>query len=61
MRQITIGVTIWNVYEHVPQYDRRAGPTLVFASDGAMRRVRDFPDRWWELSDDELLAISWNR
>jgi hypothetical protein len=61
VRRITIGATVWNVFEHIPEYDRRASATLVFASEGAMRRVRNFPQQWWDLPDDELLAISWRR
>ncbi len=61
VREIVVGVTLWRVFEHVPQYDRRARTTLVFVSEGAMRRVRDFPAHWWELSDEELLGISWRR
>lgn len=60
-REIVVGATVWRVYEHVPQYDRRAAATLVFVSEGAMRRVRDFPPQWWDLSDDELLGVSWRR
>ena len=60
-RVISVGVTVWRIFEHVPTYDRRSRPSLVFASDVAMRRVRDFPERWWELSDDALMALSWRR
>jgi hypothetical protein len=32
---------------------------LIFASDGAVRRVREYPSEWMSLSDDDLLALSW--
>jgi hypothetical protein len=40
-------------------YDRRRGQSLIFASDAAVRRVRDYPADWFELSDAELAALSW--
>ena len=39
-------------------YDRRVSSSLVFSSDDAMRRVRDYPPNWIELSADELIALS---
>jgi len=39
-------------------YDRRASLSLVFSSDDAMRRVRSYPANWIELSDAELIALS---
>ena len=42
-------------------YDRRGGRSLVFSTDGVMRRVRDFPANWFELSDHDLLALSTHR
>jgi hypothetical protein len=50
----------WRVYEQAfGDYDRRSGMSLIFASDSAVRRVRDYPASWMELSDDELLELSW--
>ena len=50
----------WRVYELGPaSYDRRGSNTLVFESDGVMRRVRSFPANWRTLSIAELLALSW--
>ena len=50
----------WRIYELAPaSYDRRAGNTLVFETDGVMRRVRNFPDDWRKLSPAALLALSW--
>jgi hypothetical protein len=52
--------THWRVYEQAfGDYDRRSGMSLIFASEAAVRRVRDFPPDWAELSDEELLALSW--
>lgn len=39
-------------------YDRRGNRSLVFSTDGVMRRVRDFPANWFTLSDAELLELS---
>lgn len=39
-------------------YDRRASFSLVFTSDTAMRRVRNYPPNWIELSDADLIAVS---
>ena len=50
----------WRVYELPPaSYDRRGSNTLIFESDGVVRRVRSFPANWRELSPDALLALSW--
>jgi hypothetical protein len=52
--------TRWHVSERpFGDYDRRRGVSLIFASDFAVRRVRDFPADWHALSDEELLALSW--
>lgn len=57
---ITIEHEEWRVYELLPaSYDRRGGNTLVFETDGVIRRVRNFPDNWRELSPQALLALSW--
>ena len=50
----------WRVFEQsFTDYDRRRGRSLIFASEAAVRRVRDFPANWRELSDEELAALSW--
>jgi hypothetical protein len=51
----------WTVYEAPSSYDRRSRPTLVFESDAIVRRVREYPSRWRELSDEALTALSWAR
>ncbi len=53
--------TRWQVYEQsFGDYDRRSGMSLIFASEAAVRRVRDFPSDWRLLTDEALLALSWN-
>ena len=55
------GVT-WEVRElKNPDYDRRGGSSLIFESAGAIRRVREFPARWMELSDIALAELSRRR
>lgn len=50
----------WRVFEQVfSDYDRRRGMSLIFASDSAVRRVRDYPADWFDLPDDQLLTLSW--
>jgi hypothetical protein len=51
--------TTWVVVEiRDAPYDRRGGRSLVFSTDGVMRRVRDFPENRLELSDEELVRVS---
>ncbi len=38
-------------------YDRRSR-SLVFMTDGVMRRVRNYPPDWRNWSDEDLLAVS---
>lgn len=50
----------WHVFEQpFADYDRRAGMSLIFASDIAVRRVRNFPPDWTTLTDQELIQLSW--
>ena len=50
----------WRIYELAAgSFDRRGSNTLIFESDGFVRRVRDYPANWRELSDAQLLALSW--
>jgi hypothetical protein len=50
----------WLVSEQpFSEYDRRRGFSLIFASELAVRRVRDYPGDWFTLSDPELAALSW--
>jgi hypothetical protein len=41
-----------------PAFDRRGGTHLMFDGEVVMRRVRCFPSDWYDLSDDELYALS---
>lgn len=50
----------WVVKElQFSSYDRRRGHSLIFSSEGAVRRVRVYPAEWYLLSDEELAALSW--
>ena len=50
----------WRVSEEpFTDYDRRRGASIIFSSDNVVRRVRNYPRDWHELSDDALLALSW--
>ena len=49
----------WTVQEVLDAtYSRRTSRSLVFTSDGIMRRVRSFPDDWADLDDVALLRLS---
>lgn len=49
----------WRIREMAaPSYDRRQRPSLIFDCDTVIRRVRDYPTDWYELSDDDLFALS---
>ena len=58
-RRVPSEGALWLVYELASSYDRRHAPCLIFESDNIVRRVRNFPANWRELSDDDLLALSW--
>ena len=50
----------WIVSERpFSEYDRRSGSSLIFSSELAVRRVRDYPSDWFTLSDADLAALSW--
>ena len=50
----------WFVFEQAfGDYDRRNGMSLIFSNDAAVRRVRDYPADWIDLSDEDLAALSW--
>lgn len=52
----------WTVREVQPTvYDRRHGNSLVFINADVMRRVRSYPANWYELSDQDLYAVSLGR
>jgi hypothetical protein len=51
---------IWHVSEQpFSEYDRRRGHSLIFTSDQAVRRVRDYPAEWHSLPEPALAALSW--
>ena len=50
----------WRVFERpFADYDRRSALSLIFSSDSAVRRVRDYPADWFDLSDADLATLSW--
>ena len=50
----------WLVTERpFSEYDRRRGSSLIFSSELAVRRVRDYPSDWHTLSERALAALSW--
>ena len=50
----------WRAFERpFSDYDRRTGVSLIFASESAVRRVRDYPSNWRALTDKELETLSW--
>jgi hypothetical protein len=52
----------WHVSERpFAEYDRRRGTSLIFASDLAVRRVRDYPADWYSLPEPQLIALSWRK
>jgi hypothetical protein len=58
-RRFYVDGTLWLVKEvPVPSFDRRGGTHLLFDCESVMRRVRVFPPNWYELSDEELFALS---
>ena len=59
-RAIIIERVRWLVYELAPPVlDRRSAPSLVFESEGTVRRVRNYPAEWQTLDDESLFALSW--
>lgn len=59
-RHILVDCVEWLVYELPPlPYDRRDTPSLIFENVNVIRRVRNFPSEWRDLSEDELFALSW--
>lgn len=60
-RRLFVEGELWLVYELPPtQFDRRQAPSLVFESEISVRRVRNFPATWRDLSDADLFALSWS-
>ena len=59
VRRISADGLRWVVQEvQAPAFDRRGGTHLLFDGETIMRRVREFPANWHELTDDELYDLS---
>jgi len=59
-REIIVDRVRWLVYElSAPALDRRSTPSLVFESEGTVRRIRNYPADWRTLDDESLFALSW--
>jgi len=57
-RAVFIDGVLWTIYERPPQnFDRDAGPSLIFESDAMVRRVKHYPADWRELSGTALAAL----
>jgi hypothetical protein len=49
----------WDVREvKSPDYDRRVSKSLVFESVHGFRRVRNYPDDWFDFTEADLAALS---
>jgi hypothetical protein len=58
VRRISADGLRWVVQEvAAPSFDRRGGTHLLFDGETIMRRVREFPANWAELSDEELYEL----
>jgi hypothetical protein len=49
--------TFWQVCEVEFALDRRSGRSLVFESEGSVRRVRHYPETWSQLPDEALARL----
>ena len=59
VRRISADGLRWVVREvPAPAFDRRGGTHLFFDGESIMRRVRQFPDNWFEMTDAELYELS---
>ncbi|HEY2377042.1 MAG TPA: hypothetical protein VGH98_13780 [Gemmatimonadaceae bacterium] len=50
---------LWTVHEQLAPPDWV--PTLMFKTDVRARRVRAYPDAWYELTERELTDLAWGR
>jgi hypothetical protein len=58
VRRISADGLRWVVQEvAAPAFDRRGGTHLLFDGETIMRRVREFPANWDQLSDAELYEL----
>jgi hypothetical protein len=59
VRKLQAEGEVWHVREvDSPPLDRRSMTHLVFESLYTMRRLRKFPSNWFQLSDEDLYALS---
>jgi uncharacterized UPF0160 family protein len=54
-RLLRAGPVEWAVYEHCHSY---VGRSLIFESDRVVRRVRNYPANWRDLTDEQLREVS---
>lgn len=52
---------IWTVHEKQMLGDGVGMASLLFASDYSVRRVRNYPAGWFELSSGDLVTVSLGR
>lgn len=57
-RRIIVEDVVWLVYELTFSFDRRSTPSLIFENEQVMRRIRNYPPDWRNLSDEDLFALS---
>lgn len=58
VRRISADGLRWYVQEvPAPSFDRRGGTHLLFDGETVMRRVREFPVNWFDLSDEQLYEL----
>lgn len=58
-RRLNIDGEYWIVREiDAPTFDRRGGRHLIFECSAMFRRVRVFPENWYELDEDALFALN---
>ena len=58
-RRLSVDGVSWLVYGLSSVFDRR-GPSLLFESEFAIRRLRDYPPHWRELTEADLARVMEN-
>ena len=58
-RPIVVAAQAWTVHEVIDPVTLTR--TLVFTGRGIARRVREYPAKWRDLTDEQLYALSWRR
>lgn len=60
-RRVIIDGEHWVVREiDAPTFDRRGGRHLIFECSSLFRRVRVFPENWYDLDDETLFSLNPN-